>query len=293
MMLKSFEEEQQEMEINMYKYILEGKQHSFPFGYWVETGAKETFKKFLLYYIHEVLGYPKDEIPYHLISKNLIVEAKLISPYKSLFNNRNENLFREMFPEAYPYKMPFITTDLWEGTGEYSGCEPLRDLFPKWYIEEYLGLTEETVFSFIPLPMDCTTGDDEIYQRIISNKYKGIVEFLSYAYPNKDRDRIKSIIKGRTTSRVALLKRIAKDTSKENTRQLTLINSDGNCYYTNSGCNIYVYEDNDNLKAKVSHPDRLPTPREIKFISKKILGEIQETTYTLGNRPNEYILTLI
>ena len=129
MMLKSFEEEQQEMEINMYKYILEGKQHSFPFGYWVETGAKETFKKFLLYYIHEVLGYPKDEIPYHLISKNLIVEAKLISPYKNLFNNRNENLFREMFPEAYPYKMPFITTDLWEGTGEYSGCEPLRDLF--------------------------------------------------------------------------------------------------------------------------------------------------------------------
>ena len=46
MMFKSFEEEQQEMEINMYKYILEGKQHSFPFGYWVETGAKETFKKF-------------------------------------------------------------------------------------------------------------------------------------------------------------------------------------------------------------------------------------------------------
>ena len=37
----------------------------------------------------------------------------------------------------------------------------------------------------------------------------------------------------------------------------------------------------------------LPTPREIKFISKKILGETQETTYTLGNRPNEYILTLI
>ena len=94
MMFKSFEEEQKEMKINMYKYILEGKQESFPLGYWHNEGDVETFKLFLLYYIHEVLGYPEGEIPYKVITKKLIVEANLLTGYKKLFNHRLPNLFK-------------------------------------------------------------------------------------------------------------------------------------------------------------------------------------------------------
>ena len=72
MIFKSFEEEQKEMQLNMYRYILEGKQKFFPSGYWEEEGDEYQFKEFLLYYIHEVLGHPKDEIPYKIISKKLI-----------------------------------------------------------------------------------------------------------------------------------------------------------------------------------------------------------------------------
>ena len=61
MIFKSFEEEQKELHLNMYKYILEGRQHGFPQGFWYEEGDKDTFKTFLLYYLYEVLNYPKDE----------------------------------------------------------------------------------------------------------------------------------------------------------------------------------------------------------------------------------------
>lgn len=47
MIFKSFEEEQKEMQLNMYRYILEGKQKSFPSGYWEEEGDEYQFKEFL------------------------------------------------------------------------------------------------------------------------------------------------------------------------------------------------------------------------------------------------------
>ena len=41
MMFKTFEEEIKELNLNMYKYILEGKQTGYPQGFWFEEGSKE------------------------------------------------------------------------------------------------------------------------------------------------------------------------------------------------------------------------------------------------------------
>ena len=151
MIFKSFEEEQKELHLNMYKYILEGRQHGFPQGFWHEEGDKDTFKTFLLYYLYEVLNYPKDKIPYKDISKKVISEGKLLSAYQILFEGRIEIMFKEIFPEAYPYKMPHISDELWHGTGIHDGKTPLKNIFPNWYFEEYLGLTEDNVVGLIEL----------------------------------------------------------------------------------------------------------------------------------------------
>ena len=46
MIFRSFEEEIKEMRLNMYKYILEGKQKCFPSAFWENgEGNTETFKR--------------------------------------------------------------------------------------------------------------------------------------------------------------------------------------------------------------------------------------------------------
>ena len=249
MIFKSFEEEQKEMHLNMYKYILEGKQPSFPFGFWGNEGDKELFKTYLLYYIHEVLNYPKEEIPYKLISKKLISEAKLIGAYNKLFENRTEIMFKEIFPEAFPYNMPIISDELWHGTGKWEGCEPLKLTFPAWYIKEHLGLTEDNVVGLIRLVDEIE--EDQLYKTIIKNKYRSLASFISVAFPDKDPVVIRKAIKGRTTSRVALKKRLAIDSTIYLKEQIRIFKSDDNCYFTNTGCNIHMYEENGLTKLRI------------------------------------------
>ncbi len=290
MIFKSFEEEQKELHLNMYKYILEGRQHGFPQGFWYEEGDKDTFKTFLLYYLYEVLNYPKDKIPYKDISKKIILEGKLLSAYMILFEGRIENLFKEIFPEAYPYKMPHICDELWHGTGIHEGKTPLKDEFPNWYFEEYLGLTEDNVVGLIELK-DEDDEENAIYKGIIKNKYRSLAECICCAFPNKDNKAVKSGIKARTTSRVALKKRREKDPTKELTEKIKIFKSDNNCYFTNTGCNIHIYRENGVEKLRIIHYDRKPTYREIKYIRYKLLDKATKNFYfDIDKYSNEVIL---
>ena len=290
MIFKSFEEEQKELHLNMYKYILEGRQHGFPQGFWYEEGDKDTFKTFLLYYLYEVLNYPKDKIPYKDISKKVISEGKLLSAYMILFEGRIENLFKEIFPEAYPYKMPHICDELWHGTGIHEGKTPLKDEFPNWYFEEYLGLTEDNVVGLIELK-DEDDEENAIYKGIIRNKYRSLAECICCAFPNKDNEAVKSGIKARTTSRVGLKKRREKDPTKELTEKIRIYKSDNNCYFTNTGCNIHIYKENGVEKLRIIHYDRKPTYREIKYIRYKLLDKATKTFYfDIDKYSNEVIL---
>ena len=289
MIFKSFEEEKADMNLNMYKYILEGKQHSFPMGFWTNEGDAELFKTFLLHYIHEVLGYSKEEeVPYKVITKKLIIDTKLIGAYKILFNNRIDVMFKEIFPEAYPFKMPFIAEELWYGKGMWEGYEPLKDTFPKWYITEHLGLTEDNVVGLIDVANDIV--DD--YRRIIKAKYRSLAYLIHVAFPNKDIEVIKKGIKSRTTSRVALKKRRAKDPNFEFNIRLQIYTSDNNCYFTNSGCNVYMYTKYGKRNIQIINPDRNPTEREINFIKVKLLGKEHDTFFfDTEIKSNEVILT--
>lgn len=292
MIFKSFEEEQKELHLNMYKYILEGRQHGFPQGFWYEEGDKDTFKTFLLYYLYEVLNYPKDKIPYKDISKKVISEGKLLSAYQILFEGRIEILFKEIFPEAYPYKMPHISDELWHGTGIHEGKTPLKNIFPNWYFEEYLGLTEDNVVGLIELK-DEEDDDEEnaIYKGIIKNKYRSLAECICCAFPNKDNKAVKSGIKARTTSRVGLKKRREKDPTKELTEKIKIFKSDNNCYFTNTGCNIHMYIEDGIEKLRIIHYDRKPTYREIKYIRYKLLNKTTKTFYfDIDKYSNEVIL---
>lgn len=290
MIFKSFEEEQKELHLNMYKYILEGRQHGFPQGFWYEEGDKDTFKTFLLYYLYEVLNYPKDKIPYKDISKKVISEGKLLSAYMILFEGRIENLFKEIFPEAYPYKMSFISDELWYGTGIHEGKTPLKDEFPNWYFEEYLGLTEDNVVGLIELK-DEDDEENAIYKGIIKNKYRSLAECIHQAFPNKDIEAIKSGIKARTTSRIGLKKRREKNPTKELTEKIRIYKSDNNCYFTNTGCNIHIYKENGVEKLRIIHYDRKPTYREIKYIRYKLLDKATKTFYfDIDKYSNEVIL---
>ena len=288
MIFKSFEEEQNEMNLNMYKYILEGKQKSFPMGFWSGEGDAKLFKKYLLYYIHEVLRYPKDEIPYKKISKQMLSDSKLIGAYKLLFKNRIEVMFQEIFPEAYPYKMPLIHDELWYGTGMWEGCEPLRDTFPKWYFTEYLGLTEDNVVGLI----DVANDEEDNFRRIIRTKYRSLAQCISLAFPNKNIDEIKKGIKGRTTSRVNLRKQRELDPMYEFTVKMAIYQSDKNCYFTNTGCNIHVYEQDNVKKIRIINPDRQPIDREIKFIKKSLFDEtVKFSIFKHDVTENEITLT--
>lgn len=292
MIFKSFEEEQKELHLNMYKYILEGRQHGFPQGFWYEEGDKDTFKTFLLYYLYEVLNYPKDKIPYKDISKKVISEGKLLSAYQILFEGRIEIMFKEIFPEAYPYKMPHISDELWHGTGIHDGKTPLKNIFPNWYFEEYLGLTEDNVVGLIELK-DEEDDDEEsaIYKGIIKNKYRSLAECICCAFPNKDNKAVKSGIKARTTSRVGLKKRREKDPTKELTEKIKIFKSDNNCYFTNTGCNIHMYIEDGIEKLRIIHYDRKPTYREIKYIRYKLLDKATKTFYfDIDKYSNEVIL---
>lgn len=292
MIFKSFEEEQRELHLNMYKYILDGRQSGFPQGFWYEEGDKETFKTFLLYYIYEVLNYPKDKIPYKDISKKLICESKLLGAYQILFEGRIEILFKEIFPEAYPYKMPHICDELWHGTGIHEGKTPLKNIFPNWYFEEYLGLTEDNVVGLIELKDEEDDEESAIYKGIIKNKYKSLAECICCAFPNKDKKAVKSGIKARTTSRVALKKRREKNPTEELTEKIRIFKSDNNCYFTNTGCNIHMYRENGVEKLRIIHYDRKPTYREIKYIRYKLLNKTTKTFYfNIDKYSNEVILT--
>jgi len=277
MIFKSFEEEQKEMQLNMYKYILEGKQKSFPSGYWEKSGEGDElqFKRFLLYYIHEVLEYPKDEIPYKIISKKLIMEAKLVTPYSILFKNRLEVMFKKIFPEVHPYKMPIICNELWFGKGLWEGEIPLEEAFPKWYIEEHLGLNEDNVVGLIRI-VD-SQEDDLVYRKIIRSRYRSLASFIHRCYPNKDIEKIKTGIKGRSTSRVALLKRKKINPTIDLTEKINIFKSDDNCYFTNTGCNIHVYNEDGINKLRILNYDRKPTDREIDYIKCNLLGESSKT----------------
>ena len=292
MIFKSFEEEQKELHLNMYKYILEGRQHGFPQGFWYEEGDKDTFKTFLLYYLYEVLNYPKDKIPYKDISKKVISEGKLLSAYQILFEGRIEILFKEIFPEAYPYKMPHISDELWHGTGIHEGKTPLKNIFPNWYFEEYLGLTEDNVVGLIELKDEEDDEESAIYKGIIKNKYRSLAECICCAFPNKDNKAVKSGIKARTTSRVGLKKRREKDPTKELTEKIKIFKSDNNCYFTNTGCNIHMYIEDGIEKLRIIHYDRKPTYREIKYIRYKLLNKTTKTFYfNIDKYSNEVILT--
>ncbi|MCI5630616.1 MAG: DUF4046 domain-containing protein [Clostridium sp.] len=291
MIFKSFEEEQKELHLNMYKYILEGRQHGFPQGFWYEEGDKDTFKTFLLYYLYEVLNYPKDKIPYKDISKKVISEGKLLSAYQILFEGRIEILFKEIFPEAYPYKMPHISDELWHGTGIHEGKTPLKNIFPNWYFEEYLGLTEDNVVGLIELKDEEDDEESAIYKGIIKNKYRSLAECICCAFPNKDNEAVKSGIKARTTSRVALKKRREKDPTKELTEKIKIFKSDNNCYFTNTGCNIHMYIEDGIEKLRIIHYDRKPTYREIKYIRYKLLDKATKNFYfDIDKYSNEVIL---
>ena len=291
MIFKSFEEEQKELHLNMYKYILEGRQHGFPQGFWYEEGDKDTFKTFLLYYLYEVLNYPKDKIPYKDISKKVISEGKLLSAYQILFEGRIEILFKEIFPEAYPYKMPHISDELWHGTGIHDGKTPLKNIFPNWYFEEYLGLTEDNVVGLIELKDEEDDEESAIYKGIIKNKYRSLAECICCAFPNKDNKAVKSGIKARTTSRVGLKKRREKDPTKELTEKIRIFKSDNNCYFTNTGCNIHMYIEDGIEKLRIIHYDRKPTYREIKYIRYKLLDKATKTFYfDIDKYSNEVIL---
>lgn len=290
MIFKSFEEEQKEMQLNMYKYILDGRQASFPPAFWTSEGTKETFKMFLLYYLHEVLGYPKDSIPYDKITKQVVYEGKLITPYNTLFKGRLECMFKEVFPEAYPYKMPIISDELWYGKGIHTGKTPLRDIFPKWYFEEYLGLNEDNVIGLLRVADDFE-GDELIYRNIIKNRFKSLADCVSVAYPNKSVEKIKSSMKGRSTSRVALKKRRLKDKTIELREKIKMFQSDDNCYFTNTGCNIHKYRENGIEKLKIVNYDRKPTYREIEFIRYELLDSKSKSFYfNIDNYSNEVIL---
>lgn len=291
MIFKSFEEEQKELHLNMYKYILEGRQHGFPQGFWYEEGDKDTFKTFLLYYLYEVLNYPKDKIPYKDISKKVISEGKLLSAYQILFEGRIEIMFKEIFPEAYPYKMPHISDELWHGTGIHEGKTPLKNIFPNWYFEEYLGLTEDNVVGLIELKDEEDDEESAIYKGIIKNKYRSLAECICCAFPNKDNKAVKSGIKARTTSRVGLKKRREKDPTKELTEKIKIFKSDNNCYFTNTGCNIHMYIEDGIEKLRIIHYDRKPTYREIKYIRYKLLNKATKTFYfNIDKYSNEVIL---
>ena len=290
MIFKSYREEMEEMELNMYKYILEGKQKSFPSGYWEEEGREYQFKSFLLYYIHEVLGYPRNEIPYKIISKKLIGEAKLITPYFILFKNRLEIMFEKIFPEVYPYKMPIICDELWFGKGMWEGQTPLEESFPKWLIEEHYGLNEDNVIGLIKI-VDIQ-GEDLIYRKLIRSRYRSLAKFIHKCYPNKDIEKIKTGIKGRTTSRVALLKRKEANPSIELTEKINIFKSDDNCYYTNTGCNIHLYSENGIDKLRILNYNRKPTYREISFIRYNLLNETEKTYYfNIDEYSNDITLT--
>lgn len=291
MIFKSFEEEQKELHLNMYKYILEGRQHGFPQGFWYEEGDKDTFKTFLLYYLYEVLNYPKDKIPYKDISKKVISEGKLLSAYQILFEGRIEIMFKEIFPEAYPYKMPHISDELWHGTGIHEGKTPLKNIFPNWYFEEYLGLTEDNVVGLIELKDEEDDEESAIYKGIIKNKYRSLAECICCAFPNKDNEAVKLGIKARTTSRVGLKKRREKDPTKELTEKIRIYKSDNNCYFTNTGCNIHMYREDGIEKLRIIHYDRKPTYREIKYIRYKLLDKATKTFYfDIDKYSNEVIL---
>ena len=280
MIFKTFEEEKQEMNLNMYKYILDGRQTGYPQGFWNEEGNKETFKTFLLYYLHEVLGYPKDEVPYHIISKSTITEAKLITSYNTLFGGRIEVLFSELFPEAFPFRMPFISDDVWQGTGIWEGHEPLYKSFPKWYFNEYLGLNEENVCVMVAVGDDnLLSEEDKNYRRIIRNKYRSMHEFISEAFPNKDVKTIKSALKGRITSRSRLIKKREINPNKELTENIDIHQCDQNCYFTNTGCSIYLYEEDGCKKLMIRNFDRKPTYREISYIRYKLLANLSKNFY--------------
>lgn len=289
-MFKNFEEDLKEMQLNMYKYILEGKQRCFPSGYWSREGSASHFKMFLLYYVHDVLNYPKDRVPYEIISKKLLTEAKLLTPYRELFGGRLEIMFKEVFPEIYPYEMPIISDELWLGTGIWEGEQPLKDIFPKWYIEEHLGLNEDNVVGLIGVAG--AQKDFFKYKNIIRGKYRSLSDCIHRCYPNKDLEKIKSGIKGRTTSRVALLKRKTKDPSIDLREKIIIYKSDDNCYYTNTGCNIHVYSENGLSKLRILNPDRKPTYREIHYILNKLTGETEKTYYlNIDQYSNDIVLT--
>ena len=288
MIFKSFEEEQNEMNLNMYKYILEGKQKSFPMGFWSGEGDAKLFKKYLLYYIHEVLRYPKDEIPYKKISKQMLLDSKLSGAYRLLFKNRIEVMFQEIFPEAYPYKMPLIHDELWHGTGMWEGYTPLKEIFPKWYFTEHLGLTEDNVVGLI----DIANDDEDHLRRITRTKYRSLAQCISYAFPNKSVTEIKKGLKARTTSRVNLRKQSELDPMFEFTVKMAIYQSDRNCYFTNTGCNIHVYEQDNVKKIRIINPDRQPIDREIKFIKKSLFDEtVKFSIFKHDVTENEITLT--
>ena len=290
MVFKTFEEEQKEMHLNMYKYILDGKQNSFPYGFWNEKGRKETFKTFLLYYLHDVLEYPKDKIPYQVITKVIVYDSKLGTAYKYLFKNRIEVMFKEIFPEAFPYHMPFISDELWNGTGIWSGNEPLKEIFPNWYFKEYLGLNEDNVVGLYNLSNNISE-EEEHYRHIAKTKYRSIAECICIAFPNKDIEKVKSGMKSRTTSRVTLEKRRLVDPNYELKQKLILYKSDDNCYFTNTECNIYSYVEDGLRKLKIVNYNRVPTDREIEFIKDKIFGNTLNISHSRAiEYSNEVIL---
>lgn len=290
MVFKTFEEEQKEMHLNMYKYILDGRQNSFPYGFWNENGRKETFKMLLLYYLHDVLGHPKDKVPYLTITKTLIDESKLGTAYKYLFKNRIEVMFKEIFPEAFPYYMPFISDELWNGTGMWIEDRPLKEIFPNWYFKEYLGFNEDNVIGLYNLS-DNINKEEERYRHIVKTKYRSIAECMCIAFPSKDIEKVKSGIKARTTSRIAQEKKKLIDPNYEFRQKLILYKSDDNCYFTNTECNIYSYVEDGLRKLKIVNYNRMPTDREIEFIKDKLIENILNISYSkVSEYSNEIIL---
>ncbi len=272
MMFKTFEEEIKELNLNMYKYILEGKQTGYPQGFWYEEGSKETFKTFLLHYIHEVLGYPKDEIPYDIITKSIVTEAKLIVGYMTLFDGRVDAMFKEIFPEAFPFKLPFYSDDIWYGKGYWEGHEPLEKTFANWYFKEYLGLTEDNVLSMLFVgDENALSEEDRKYRLLIRNRYRSMHKAISIAFPNKDIEKVKSALKGRTTSRSGLNRRRKINPKVDLSEPIRIYQCDDNCYFTNTGCGIHLNKENGSQKLMVKHFDRQPTRREIEYIRNKLL----------------------
>lgn len=178
--------------IKSFNYIINGKQSSYPMGFFNGVKGELKLKLIFEHYFFSINNYTEEEV-YSKLTGGLLRTLKLEHAVKTVYGTKQiYNIFKTLFPERNTWEFPMIPNKVW--------TDELKKDFCIWFLEEYNKLSKEKIFDKSFNIKQISTGEGSKREDVVAGKvvrkFTSICDVIATAY-DMDKEEVKHLLLGR------------------------------------------------------------------------------------------------